>query len=70
MSKTKTTKKQSNKGTLQLFQGTAMLLVTVSISFSSYVVIMGVDDIVSKILIVPQLLFAVITLFRKFTKGL
>ena len=47
-------------------QGIAMLFVILSIAFSSYVVIMGVDDMLPKALLIPQVLFATCELTRKF----
>jgi len=53
--------KQKTNGILQLF-------VIVSISYMSYVVLMGLDDIISKILVAPALIWVALTLTSKFVK--
>lgn len=48
--------------------GVGMLLVIASIAFSSYIVIMGVEQLVPKLMLVPQVLFAAIEAVKRFTK--
>jgi len=57
----KTHKLDGIMGVLQLF-------VVVSIAYSSYIVIAGTDGLVPKLLVIPQILWAVIILVMKFTK--
>lgn len=45
-----------------------MLLVVGSIAFSSYIVYFGTTDMVAKILLVPQIVFAVGVAIYKFVK--
>jgi hypothetical protein len=45
-----------------------MLLVVGSIAFSSYIVYFGTTDLVAKIMLVPQITFALGVLVYKFTK--
>ena len=75
MPKTKTTKniksKESSKTkktsrVLPIIQGLAMLFIILSISFSSYLVIMGTNDVLPKALIAPQVIFAGYQLVKKF----
>lgn len=48
--------------------GMMLLLVVTSIAFSSYTVWFGVDGVVSKAMLTPQILFAVCVLIKKFNK--
>ncbi len=48
--------------------GVLWLLVIASIAFSSYIVIMGVEQLVPKLMLVPQVLFAAYEAVRRFTK--
>jgi hypothetical protein len=48
--------------------GVSMLLVIASIAFSSYIVIMGVEQLIPKLMLVPQILFAAVEAVRRFTK--
>lgn len=53
--------KQKTTGILQLF-------VVASIGFMAFIVITGLDDVVSKVLTVPALLWAALVLVQRFTK--
>lgn len=48
--------------------GVLQLFVVASISYSSYIVIMGTDGLVPKLLVAPQIAWAVIILVIRFTK--
>lgn len=62
---TATQNQSSNWHTIAWF---GMLLVVASIIFSSYIVFFGTHDLVSKALLVPQMLFATGVLIYKFVK--
>lgn len=57
-------KQQRNRGIL----GIGLLLVVVSIGYSTSVIFDGVDSIQSRIALLPQVVFAVLTLFKAFSK--
>ena len=62
-------KKQNTiKNSKNSIMGVMLLLVTASIAYSSAVIIMGVDGYIAKALIAPQIVFAVMTLIKQFTK--
>lgn len=48
--------------------GVLQLFVVASISYSSYIVIMGTDGLIPKLLIAPQIAWATVILITKFTK--
>lgn len=48
--------------------GIGLLLVVVSIAYSTLVIIAGVDGPISKIILLPQALFALVTLLKAFSK--
>lgn len=60
----KTTKKQRNHAIL----GIGQLLVVVSIAYSTAVIFIGVDSLESRIALLPQVVFATITLLKAFSK--
>ena len=50
------------------FMGVGMLFVVASIIFMSAIIYLGTNDIVSKFLTVPAVLFAVAELVKRFSK--
>lgn len=48
--------------------GIGLLLVVVSIAYSTSVIYIGVDSSASRIALFPQVLFALLTLFKAFSK--
>lgn len=48
--------------------GLLMLLVVLSIAYSTYVVWFGTTGLVPKVLLAPQLIFAAVVLIKKFNK--
>lgn len=48
--------------------GIGLLLVVVSIAYSTSVIFIGADSFASKLSLIPQALFAAITLFKAFSK--
>lgn len=48
--------------------GIGLLFVVVSITYSSYVIFNGVDSSASRLMLAPQVVFALITLFKAFSK--
>lgn len=67
----KTTKEKATKP-IKNYQnaiiGVLQLLVVASIAYSSAVIIMGVDGYIAKALIAPQVIYAAVTLIKRFTK--
>lgn len=57
-------KKERNRAIL----GIGLLLVVVSIAYSTSVIYIGVDSSASRIALLPQVTFALFTLFRAFSK--
>jgi nitrogen fixation protein FixH len=64
MAKEVTTKKKRKID----FTGVAMLFVVASIIFMSVIIYMGTDDLVSKALTVPAVVFAAAELVKRFSK--
>lgn len=62
----KTTKKQAKKANGII--GLLLLLVVLSVAYSSYVVWFGTTGLVPKIMLAPQLIFAAAVLVWKFNK--
>lgn len=60
----KLAKQQRNRGIM----GIGLLLVVVSIAYSTSVIFIGVDSPASKLVLLPQALFALVTLFKAFSK--
>ena len=67
MGKTKSTEPKAPRNYSKV-TGVAMLLVIASIAFSSYIVIMGVEQLVPKLMLAPQIMFAAIEAVKRFTK--
>lgn len=57
-------RQQKKRGIL----GIGLLFVVVSIAYSSYVIYNGVNSTASRVMLVPQVVFAVFTLFKAFSK--
>lgn len=67
----KTTKKERENAILQrnnAILGVGLLLVVVSIAYSTAVILIGVDSLESKIALLPQVVFALVTLIKAFSK--
>lgn len=66
----KTTTKPAKKGSdkRNAIIGMLLLLVVISVSYSSYVVYFGTTGLVPKIMLAPQVIFAVVVLVWKFNK--
>lgn len=60
----KALREQQKRGIL----GIGLLFVVVSIAYSSYVILNGVDSIASKVMLVPQVAFALRSLIKAFSK--
>ena len=66
--KQKETVKKQKSSKLDGIMGVLQLFVVVSIAYSSYIVIAGTDGLTPKLLVIPQIMWAVIILVMKFTK--
>ncbi len=67
----KVTKKQQKLNREQQMRGIlgiGLLFVVVSITYSTYVIFNGVDSSASRLLLAPQVFFALYTLFKAFSK--
>lgn len=69
MAKDKTNKVRKNYNIKQKTTGIAELFVIASIGFMAYVVILGVDDPISKLLTLPAVVWAALRLVLHFTKS-
>jgi len=65
MSKIKNKSAQAGNDLVKLF----MLLVVISIAYSTYVVTAGTDGIIPTVLVIPQAVFATGILIKKFTSA-
>lgn len=65
---TKADKKLNREQQLRGILGIGLLLVVVSIIYSTYVIFNGVHSTASRVMLVPQVVFAVLTLFKAFSK--
>ena len=68
---TKTTDKATNrkpKNIRDKIVGISLLLVVLSIAYTTTVIFMGTDGIEAKILTTPQIIFAVVLALKQFTK--
>lgn len=68
---TKTTDKATNrkpKNISDKIVGISLLLVVLSIAYTTTVIFMGTDGIEAKILTTPQIIFAVVLALKQFTK--
>lgn len=65
---TKVQKKLAREQQLRGILGIGALFVVVSIAYSSYVIFSGVDSSVSRIMLIPQVIFAIYTLIKAFSK--
>ena len=68
---TKTTDKATNrkpKNISDKIVGISLLLVVLSIAYTTKVIFMGTDGIEAKILTTPQIIFAVVLALKQFTK--
>lgn len=63
----KAAKKQGNKASGII--GVLLLLVVLSIAFSSYIVWFGTQGLASKIMLAPQIVFAAVVLVWKFSNN-
>lgn len=60
--------KKAKKGFLFAIMGIGMLLVIVSITYSTVVIVLGTDGLMPKIMLAPQALFGVLVLGFASTK--
>ena len=60
--------KKPSKNYKQSIIGITQLIIVASVAYSSMVIILGTDGYIGKVLIVPQALWAVCTLIKRFTK--
>lgn len=65
---TKNERKISLQQKFRVILGIGLLFVVVSIIYSSYVIFNGVDSSASRVLLIPQVVFALTTLFKAFSK--
>lgn len=65
---TKSRVKKDNKPTNNAILGICQLLVVVSITYSTAVILIGVDSVESRIALVPQVVFALAILIKAFSK--
>ena len=68
---TKTTDKATNrkpKNISDKIVGISLLLVVLSIAYTTTVIFMGTDGIEAKVLTTPQIIFAVVLALKQFTK--
>lgn len=65
---TKAQKKENKEHRLRVIMGIGLLLVVVSIGYSTTVILTLVDSIVALLVLTPQIAFAVITIFKAFSK--
>lgn len=59
--------KKTNKSDINVV-GILQLFAVASVLFMAYIVNMGLDDVVSKLLTIPALIWAVVVLLGKFSK--
>ena len=64
----KPAKEKKNYNVHAKMVGILELFVLVSICYSTFVVYMGVEDTIAKLMLVPQVLFVAVTLTKRFTK--
>lgn len=65
---TKADKKLAREQFLRGIMGIGLLFVVVSIAYSTAVIFIGVDSIASKIALLPQVIFALYTLYKAFSQ--
>lgn len=64
----KDTKKTKTKKDYKGVKGILELFVCASIGFMAYIVLLGVDDTISKVLTIPALMWVAVILVQRFTK--
>lgn len=62
------TSKKNNSKLNERLLWTGMLFVLLSIGFSSYMVYFGTDNLIAKVMLIPQVAFAAIVAIYKFAK--
>lgn len=65
---TKAEQKLARQQQMRGILGIGALFVVVSIAYSTYVIFNGVDSTASRVMLIPQVVFAVYTLFKAFSK--
>ncbi len=65
---TKIEKKAIREQNMRGILGIGLLFVVVSITYSTYVIFNGVSSTASRVMLVPQVVFALLTLFKAFSK--
>jgi hypothetical protein len=65
---TKDVKKARREQNVRGILGIGLLFVVVSITYSTYVIYNGVSSTASRVMLVPQVVFALLTLFKAFSK--
>lgn len=65
---TKAEKKLAREQFLRGIMGIGLLFVVVSIAYSTAVIFIGVDSLASKIALLPQVIFALYTLYKAFSQ--
>ena len=65
---TKTQKKFEREQQLRGILGIGLLFVVVSIIYSTYIIFNGISSTASKVMIIPQATFAVLILYKAFSK--
>lgn len=65
---TKIEKKLNHEQQMRGILGIGLLFVVVSIIYSTYVIFNGVSSTASRVMLIPQVVFAALTLFKAFSK--